>query len=210
MVRMDEWINSVSYTPMLRFSSLAPLLSEYFPDGVGISPATIRHSGTARKRSGKMVKKDVAQSADKKVPVKADVGGGGGGGQVEGQSEVKEKGEGEGRREGEQEPIKVTEKVTEGGGGGGESREGGEGGKVKEEKAVERSAAEPKKREGAKTTADKNGVTDIRCYTPGFISPSMTGHHLPATLLHPLHPFHHPHEGPRAQVRYLLPEYSMI
>lgn len=201
MVRMDEWINSVSYTPMLRFSSLAPLLSEYFPDGVGISPATIRHSGTARKRSGKMVKKDVAQSADKKVPVKANVGEGGG--QVEGQNEAKEKGEGEGRREGEQEPVKVSEKIAEGGGGGGESREGGGGEKAKEEKEVERTAAEPKKREGAKTAADKNGVTDIRCHTLGFMSPSMTGPHLPATLLHPLHPFHHPHEGPRAQVRHL-------
>lgn len=28
---------------MLRYSILAPLLSEYFPDGVGISPTTVRH-----------------------------------------------------------------------------------------------------------------------------------------------------------------------
>ena len=43
MVLEPDWINTVSYTPLLRFSVLAPLLSEYFPDGVGISPSTVRH-----------------------------------------------------------------------------------------------------------------------------------------------------------------------
>ncbi len=43
IVNDPEWINSVSYTPMLRYSILAPFLSEYFPDGVGISPTTVRH-----------------------------------------------------------------------------------------------------------------------------------------------------------------------
>ena len=43
MVQEPDWINTVSYTPLLRYSVLAPLLSEYFPDGVGISPSTVRH-----------------------------------------------------------------------------------------------------------------------------------------------------------------------
>lgn len=57
MVKMTDWISSVSYTPMLRFSLLAPLLSEYFPDGVGISPATVRHTGNIRKRGSKLIVK---------------------------------------------------------------------------------------------------------------------------------------------------------
>ncbi len=33
----------MSYTPLLRYSILAPLLSEYVPEGVGISPTTVAH-----------------------------------------------------------------------------------------------------------------------------------------------------------------------
>lgn len=33
----------MSYTPLLRYSVLAPLLSEYVPEGVGISPTTVAH-----------------------------------------------------------------------------------------------------------------------------------------------------------------------
>ena len=43
MVKNPEWINTVSYIPLLRYSILSPLLSEYVPDGVGISPTTIHH-----------------------------------------------------------------------------------------------------------------------------------------------------------------------
>lgn len=43
MVRDPQWINTVSYTPLLRYSILAPLLSEYVPEGVGISPTTVHH-----------------------------------------------------------------------------------------------------------------------------------------------------------------------
>lgn len=34
-------MNTVGYTPLLRYSVLASLLSEYVPDGVGISPTTL-------------------------------------------------------------------------------------------------------------------------------------------------------------------------
>ena len=37
---------------MLRFSQLAPLLSEYFPDGVSISPTTIQHTERTREEGG--------------------------------------------------------------------------------------------------------------------------------------------------------------
>ena len=43
MVMNPEWINTVSYTPLLRHTILTPLLSEYVPDGVGISPTTVHH-----------------------------------------------------------------------------------------------------------------------------------------------------------------------
>ena len=43
MVMNPEWINTVSYTPLLRHTLLTPLLSEYVPDGVGISPTTVHH-----------------------------------------------------------------------------------------------------------------------------------------------------------------------
>ena len=43
MAKEMEWISTVSYIPMLRYSILSPLLSEYFPDGVGISPTTVKH-----------------------------------------------------------------------------------------------------------------------------------------------------------------------
>lgn len=36
------WIHTISYTPLLRYcDELASLLSEYFPEGVGISPTTV-------------------------------------------------------------------------------------------------------------------------------------------------------------------------
>lgn len=44
MVTDSEWMSTVSYTPLLRYSILAPLLREYIPDGVGISPTTIQHT----------------------------------------------------------------------------------------------------------------------------------------------------------------------
>ena len=76
MVKLVEWINSVSYTPMLRYSLLAPLLSEYFPDGVGISPTTIRHSGATRVRGeGEAAEKGEARQ----VGEKSAAGEGGGG-----------------------------------------------------------------------------------------------------------------------------------
>ena len=52
MVSMPEWISVVSYTPMLRFSQLAPLLTEYFPDGVSISPTTVQHTERTREEGG--------------------------------------------------------------------------------------------------------------------------------------------------------------
>ncbi|CAI8005571.1 Lysine-specific histone demethylase 1B, partial [Geodia barretti] len=183
MVKKEEWINTVSYTPMLRFSLLAPLLSEYFPDGVGISPATIRHSSTARKRVGKLVKKDVTQPGNNRGSAIADGRGNEGVGEGGGETKEEEK-----RKEGDKEVEsmlgKVAESVRGGEEGGREGREGGEGEKGRQMVKVEgeRVAVEPTKKEVAwKTLVDKNG------------------HHVPATLLHPLHPFHHPHEGPRAQ-----------
>ena len=163
MVKMDDWINTVSYTPMLRFSSLAPLLSEYFPDGVGISPATVRHSGTARKRAGKIVKKDsTTQSGNSKESVAAAGVEG-----KEGVGEREKEGEGEREKEGSKETKIMLEKGGEGGEGGvkgggeegvkggGEGGEGGEG-----EKAGVVVKVEPKIREGGsagKTAIDKNG-----------------------------------------------------
>ena len=41
LVRQPEWINTVGYIPLLRYSVLASLLSEYVPDGVGVSPTTL-------------------------------------------------------------------------------------------------------------------------------------------------------------------------
>lgn len=41
MVMNPDWINTVNYTPLLRHSILTSLLSEYVPDGVGISPTTV-------------------------------------------------------------------------------------------------------------------------------------------------------------------------
>ncbi len=43
MVSSPHWIHTMSYTPLLRYSVLAPLLSEYVPEGVGISPTTVAH-----------------------------------------------------------------------------------------------------------------------------------------------------------------------
>ena len=127
MVKKEEWINSVSYTPMLRFSSLAPLLSEYFPDGVGISPATIRHSGTTRKRVGKLVKKDSTPPGDNRESAIADGRGKEGVGEGGGEKQEGEEGE-EKRKEVETMLGKVAEGVRGGEGGGREGREGGEEG----------------------------------------------------------------------------------
>ncbi len=41
LVQQPEWINTLGYSPLLRYSVLASLLSEYVPDGVGISPTTL-------------------------------------------------------------------------------------------------------------------------------------------------------------------------
>ena len=169
MVKKEEWINTVSYTPMLRFSLLAPLLSEYFPDGVGISPATIRHSSTARKRVGKLVKKDVTQPGNNRGSAIADGRGNEGVGEGGGETKEEEKRkEGEERREGDKEVESMLGKVAEGvrGGeeGGREGREGGEEEKGRQMVKVEgeRVAVEPTKKEVAgKTLVDKNGKTDV-------------------------------------------------
>ena len=130
MVKKEEWINSVSYTPMLRFSSLAPLLSEYFPDGVGISPATIRHSGTTRKRVGKLVKKDSTPPGDNRESALADGRGKEGVGEGGGEKQEGEEGEEgeEKRKEVEAMLGKVADGVRGGEEGGREGREGGEEG----------------------------------------------------------------------------------
>ena len=166
MVKKEEWINTVSYTPMLRFSLLAPLLSEYFPDGVGISPATIRHSSTARKRVGKLVKKDVTQPGNNRGSAIAD--GRGNEGVGEGGVEGEKRKEGEEKREGDKEVETMLGKAAEGvrGGeeGGREGREGGAGEKGRQMVKVEgeRVAVEPTKKEVAgKTLVDKNGKTDV-------------------------------------------------
>ncbi len=44
LVNQLDWINTVSYAPLLRFSILASLLLEYVPSGVGISPTTVQRS----------------------------------------------------------------------------------------------------------------------------------------------------------------------
>lgn len=41
LVQQPEWLHTVGYTPLLRYSVLSSLLSEYVPDGVGISPTTL-------------------------------------------------------------------------------------------------------------------------------------------------------------------------
>lgn len=41
LVQQPKWIDTVGYIPLLRYSVLASLLSEYVPDGVGISPSTL-------------------------------------------------------------------------------------------------------------------------------------------------------------------------
>ena len=47
LVYQPDWINTVCYAPLLRFSILASLLSEYVPSGVGISPTTVHSSKMA-------------------------------------------------------------------------------------------------------------------------------------------------------------------
>ena len=48
------WITTLGYSPLLRFSTLAPLVTEYFPEGVGVSPTTVNFS-TKREVSDDMV-----------------------------------------------------------------------------------------------------------------------------------------------------------
>ena len=43
-VSRPYWITSLAYSPLLRFSTLADLVGEYFPEGVGISPTTVSFS----------------------------------------------------------------------------------------------------------------------------------------------------------------------
>ena len=154
MVRSEEWINTVSYTPLLRYSLLAPLLSEYFPDGVGLSPATVRHSGTPRKRGGKAGRKDTTHPAERIGGVTSgEVGGaagevGGAAGEVGGAA-----GGGEVKRE---------QSVDE---GGGEHREGatsatGANGASGEGVSGEGVSGEVKRKENtASPKTDKNGNT---------------------------------------------------
>ena len=43
-VSSPYWITSLGYSPLLRFTTLAPLVTEYFPEGVGVSPTTVSFS----------------------------------------------------------------------------------------------------------------------------------------------------------------------
>ena len=58
-MRQPEWINTVQYIPLLRYSVLATLLSEYVPDGVGISPSTLHitkmHSQQSNQEDAKVI-----------------------------------------------------------------------------------------------------------------------------------------------------------
>ena len=63
MVMNSDWINTVSYTPLLRHTVLTPLLSEYVPDGVGISPATVHHMTITMATSQHQLQKQQAASA---------------------------------------------------------------------------------------------------------------------------------------------------
>ena len=51
------WITSLGYSPLLRFSTLAPLVTEYFPEGVGVSPTTVNFS-SKRETTDDMVTND--------------------------------------------------------------------------------------------------------------------------------------------------------
>ena len=198
MVKLDEWVNTVSYTPMLRFSLLAPMLSEYFPDGVGLSPATIRHSGTNRKRGGgaKTVKKEKSPGEEPVTGegVAAAVGSEGGR-----EGSVKEEGAAVPvARVGEEKPVEGRE---------GESERGS---------SVTSSEGPKKPSSTEKSAGDKNSknlslsLTHTHTYTHTFSLAHSLFHSLSLcysltavishTILHPLHPFHHPQEGPRAQV----------
>lgn len=64
MVMEPDWINTVSYTPLLRYSVLAPFLSEYIPDGVGISPTTVQHASWGGNTAGESGTTE--EAADKK------------------------------------------------------------------------------------------------------------------------------------------------
>lgn len=56
MVKDPQWINTVNYTPLLRYTILAPMLSEYVPEGVGISPTTVHHVRVAVARRQEEIK----------------------------------------------------------------------------------------------------------------------------------------------------------
>lgn len=56
LVQQSEWINTLGYSPLLRYSVLASLLSEYVPDGVGISPTTLHVTKTMQQQSLQLAK----------------------------------------------------------------------------------------------------------------------------------------------------------
>ena len=56
-VSSPYWITSLGYSPLLRFSTLAPLVTEYFPEGVGVSPTTVNFS-TKRETADDMMTND--------------------------------------------------------------------------------------------------------------------------------------------------------
>ena len=64
MVTDPQWINTVSYTPLLRYTILAPLLSEYVPEGVGISPTTVHHVKVAMAKRQEDINKQEKESKD--------------------------------------------------------------------------------------------------------------------------------------------------
>lgn len=132
MVKLGDWINSVSYTPLLRYSLLAPLLSEYFPDGVGISPSTVRHSGSSRARLQKQREASQARERKMKEAEKEKTGEGGGQGE---KGVVGEKTTGGGQGEKAATKEKQDEKGATGGEpmGAGKMEVGREGPEVKAE-----------------------------------------------------------------------------
>lgn len=224
---------------MLRYSLLAPLLSEYFPDGVGISPSTVRHSGSSRVRLQRQREASQARERRMKEGERGRMGEGGeqgekgavaGGGQGEkgateggGQGEKGategggqgEKGAMEGGGQGEKGTMEGGEEEVVGkegqgekggegpvekgevGGMGAGKMEGGSEGAEKKPKGGE--DGDKKNQDGMKS--DKTGEKGIELltWTIRLLSPSLSPGQLPLAVLHPLHPFNHPHEGPRAQ-----------
>ena len=43
VVSSPYWITTLGHTPLLRYTLVTPLVKEYFPEGVGVSPSTLRH-----------------------------------------------------------------------------------------------------------------------------------------------------------------------